>query len=156
MGFWTGAGPASQACNRPQAPVKSARAAIVLIVNASLDRLLSESPEGRAAAKSVHLLRGGLAGEPGLLRGAGHQLGVAAAVFVLGVGLPPVLPPFLIQGHALLVEVWQVLAAFNKGVSGHETQDGFEEKENLTVAQLMDLFHKNSGQVLNDDALVLG
>ena len=31
-----------------------------------------------------------------------------------------------------------------------------EEKENLTVAQLMDLFHKNSGQVLNDDALVLG
>ncbi|MEE1325941.1 MAG: ABC transporter ATP-binding protein, partial [Streptococcus sp.] len=27
---------------------------------------------------------------------------------------------------------------------------------NLTVAQLMDLFHKNSGQVLNDDALVLG
>ncbi len=31
-----------------------------------------------------------------------------------------------------------------------------EEKGNLTVAQLMDLFHKNSGQVLNDDALVLG
>ena len=31
-----------------------------------------------------------------------------------------------------------------------------EEKKNLTVAQLMDLFHKNSGQVLNDDALVLG
>ena len=31
-----------------------------------------------------------------------------------------------------------------------------EEKKNLTVAELMDLFHKNSGQVLNDDALVLG
>ena len=31
-----------------------------------------------------------------------------------------------------------------------------EEKKNLTVAQLMNLFHKNSGQVLNDDALVLG
>lgn len=31
-----------------------------------------------------------------------------------------------------------------------------EEKANLTVAELMDLFHKNSGQVLNDDALVLG
>lgn len=31
-----------------------------------------------------------------------------------------------------------------------------EEKNNLTVAQLMDLFHKNSGQELNDDALVLG
>lgn len=31
-----------------------------------------------------------------------------------------------------------------------------EEKRNLTVAQLMDLFRKNSGQVLNDDALVLG
>ena len=31
-----------------------------------------------------------------------------------------------------------------------------DEKKNLTVAQLMDLFHKNSGQVLNDDALVLG
>ena len=31
-----------------------------------------------------------------------------------------------------------------------------EEKKNLTVAQLMDLFHKNSGQALNDDALVLG
>ena len=31
-----------------------------------------------------------------------------------------------------------------------------EEKKNLTVAQLIDLFHKNSGQVLNDDALVLG
>ncbi len=31
-----------------------------------------------------------------------------------------------------------------------------EEKKNLTVAQLMDLFHKNSGQNLNDDALVLG
>ncbi|MXQ48176.1 ATP-binding cassette domain-containing protein [Streptococcus pneumoniae] len=31
-----------------------------------------------------------------------------------------------------------------------------EEKKNLTVSQLMDLFHKNSGQMLNDDALVLG
>ena len=31
-----------------------------------------------------------------------------------------------------------------------------EEKKNLTVAELMGLFHKNSGQVLNDDALVLG
>ncbi len=31
-----------------------------------------------------------------------------------------------------------------------------DEKKNLTVAQLMDLFHKNSGQALNDDALVLG
>ena len=31
-----------------------------------------------------------------------------------------------------------------------------KEKKNLTVAELMDLFHKNSGQVLNDDALVLG
>ena len=31
-----------------------------------------------------------------------------------------------------------------------------EEKKNLTVAELMELFHKNSGQVLNDDALVLG
>ena len=31
-----------------------------------------------------------------------------------------------------------------------------EEKKNLTVAELMDLFHKNSGQALNDDALVLG
>lgn len=31
-----------------------------------------------------------------------------------------------------------------------------EEKKNLTVAQLMDLFHKNSGQALTDDALVLG
>ncbi|MBM7636544.1 ABC transporter ATP-binding protein [Streptococcus saliviloxodontae] len=31
-----------------------------------------------------------------------------------------------------------------------------EEKKNLTVAQLMDLFHKNSGEALNDDALVLG
>ncbi len=31
-----------------------------------------------------------------------------------------------------------------------------EEKKNLTVSQLMDLFHKNSGQQLNDDALVLG
>ena len=31
-----------------------------------------------------------------------------------------------------------------------------EKKKNLTVAELMALFHKNSGQVLNDDALVLG
>ncbi|MGT2907444.1 ABC transporter ATP-binding protein [Streptococcus dentiloxodontae] len=31
-----------------------------------------------------------------------------------------------------------------------------DEKKNLTVAQLMDLFHKNSGQALSDDALVLG
>lgn len=31
-----------------------------------------------------------------------------------------------------------------------------EEKKNLTVAQLMELFHKNSGQELTDDALVLG
>ena len=31
-----------------------------------------------------------------------------------------------------------------------------DEKKNFTVAQLMDLFHKNSGQALNDDALVLG
>ena len=30
-----------------------------------------------------------------------------------------------------------------------------EEKRRLTVAQLMDLFHKNSGHRLNDDALVL-
>ena len=33
---------------------------------------------------------------------------------------------------------------------------GGKEKESLTVAQLMDLFHKNSGEVLSDDALVLG
>lgn len=31
-----------------------------------------------------------------------------------------------------------------------------DEKRNLTVAQLMTLFHKNSGQELTDDALVLG
>lgn len=31
-----------------------------------------------------------------------------------------------------------------------------DEKKNLTVAQLMELFHQNSGQVLTDDALVLG
>lgn len=31
-----------------------------------------------------------------------------------------------------------------------------DEKKNLTVAQLMEHFHQNSGQVLTDDALVLG
>lgn len=31
-----------------------------------------------------------------------------------------------------------------------------DAKKHLTVAQLMELFHKNSGQVLTDDALVLG
>lgn len=31
-----------------------------------------------------------------------------------------------------------------------------EEKKNLTVQELLDLFHKNSGQALNDDALILG
>ncbi|TQC13391.1 ABC transporter ATP-binding protein, partial [Streptococcus agalactiae] len=31
-----------------------------------------------------------------------------------------------------------------------------EAKRNLTVAELMELFHKNSGQQLIDDALVLG
>lgn len=31
-----------------------------------------------------------------------------------------------------------------------------EEKKNLTVAELMELFHKNGGQVLAEDALVLG
>ena len=31
-----------------------------------------------------------------------------------------------------------------------------EEKKNLTVAELMDLFHKIVDKILNDDALVLG
>ncbi len=31
-----------------------------------------------------------------------------------------------------------------------------EEKQNLTVQDLLNLFHKNSGQELNDDALLLG
>ena len=34
--------------------------------------------------------------------------------------------------------------------------DAGEKKKNLTVASLWPYFHKNSGQVLNDDALVLG
>ena len=94
------------------------------MAHASLARLLPQGLNGRDAAKSGQLLLGSLGNVQGLLPGAGHQFGVAAAVFVLGVGLLVVLPPFLIQGQTFLLEVWHVLAAFNHGVHGHQAHDG--------------------------------
>ena len=95
------------------------------MAHASLARLLPQGLNGRDAAKSGQLLLGSLGNVQGLLPGAGHQFGVAAAVFILGVGLLVVLPPFLIKGQTFLLEVWHVLAAFNHGVHGHQAQDGF-------------------------------